>query len=198
MIALIHHVKHVESISAGDRIHVKHVESISAGDRILDVEVEGQHDQQHQHRADQSIYEELDGGVNPAGASPDADQEVHGQQHDLPEDVEEEEVQRHEGAHHAGFQEQEEGVVALHAGLDPPGSGDAEEAEQGGQEHHREGQAVHTDEVFDVKGRNPSGVFDELEALLLVDAETGAAELRKERCGDDQNGQREDQRRPAD
>ena len=59
-------------------------------------EVEVEQRDQHQHRAEQRVEEELDRRVLVPRAAPDADQEVHRQEHDFPEDVEEEEVERDE------------------------------------------------------------------------------------------------------
>ena len=58
------------------------------------LEVEREHRHQHHHRAEQRVDEELDRGVDAARASPEPDQEVHREQDDFPEDVEEEEVER--------------------------------------------------------------------------------------------------------
>ena len=77
------------------------------------VEVEGQDAEQHQHRADQGVKEELDRRVELPRPAPDADQEVHRDQHHFPEDVEQEEVERHEDADHAGLQQQQQDVVFL-------------------------------------------------------------------------------------
>ena len=77
-------------------------------------EVEGQQRDQDEHAAEQRVEEELDGGILAARPAPDADEEVHRQQHHFPEDVEQEEVQRQERAEHARFQEQEEHAVAAH------------------------------------------------------------------------------------
>ena len=52
--------------------------------------------EQHEDAAGQRVEEELDGRVLVARAAPDADEEVHRQEHDLPEHVEEEEVERDE------------------------------------------------------------------------------------------------------
>ncbi len=66
-----------------------------------------------QHAADERVQEELDRGVFLARAAPDADQEVHRQEHDFPEHVEQEEIERAEHAQHAGFQQQEQDAVGL-------------------------------------------------------------------------------------
>ena len=77
---------------------------------VQEVEHEDRH--QHQQRADHREQEELDGGVDPARPAPDPDDEVHRDQHHLPEHVELEEVQRDEGAEHARLEEEHEEDVA--------------------------------------------------------------------------------------
>src|SRR5438477_4766713 len=67
------------------------------------VEVEKQHGKQHQHRTKQGVEKKLDGGVELPRASPDADQQIHGNQHGFPENKEEEEIEGHEHAQHAGL-----------------------------------------------------------------------------------------------
>ena len=60
----------------------------------------------HQQRADHRVDDELDRRVEPPLAAPDADDEVHRDQHHLPEDVEEEQVERDERAEHAGLEDE--------------------------------------------------------------------------------------------
>ena len=85
----------------------------SRGTKSLHVgEVETQHGDQDEHAAEQGVEEELDGGIFAARPAPDADEEVHRQQHHFPEDVEEEEIEREERAEHAGFEDQEQHAVA--------------------------------------------------------------------------------------
>ena len=55
------------------------------------VEVENR--REHQHGAGHGVEEELDGGVDAAFVAPDADEEVHRDEADFPEGVEEEEIE---------------------------------------------------------------------------------------------------------
>ena len=73
-------------------------------------EVDAEDGQQHEHRAGHRVEEELDRRVlRPVlRLAPDADQEVHRDEADLPEDVEEDQVERDEHAQHAHFEQQEE------------------------------------------------------------------------------------------
>ena len=50
--------------------------------------------------------------------APNADQEVHGEEHDFPEDEEEEEVERKKNADHAGFEDQQHDEKFFDAGVD--------------------------------------------------------------------------------
>ena len=99
-------------------------------------EVQRQDAQQHEHGAEQGVEEELDRRIQLAPVPPDADQEVHRHQHDFPEDVEQEEVQRQEDAQHAGFQEQQAAVVRLFHLVDGvERAHDDEDGQQGGEQH---------------------------------------------------------------
>ena len=98
-------------------IQSREAEGIDSGQNVV-VEIQEQNAQQHQYRAGQGVEEELDGRVKFARAAPDADQQVHRNQHSFPEDEEEEEIERHEDAEHAGLQDQEPDVVFLDAVLD--------------------------------------------------------------------------------
>jgi hypothetical protein len=70
--------------------------------------------QEHQERAGQGVEEELHSRVDPPAVPPDADQEEHRDQHNLPEKVEEEEVEGQEDPHDAAFHHQDEGIVERH------------------------------------------------------------------------------------
>ncbi len=127
---------------------------------LMRVIVKRQNRQQHQHRAGQRVQEELDGRVQPPVAAPDADQEVHRDQHHFPEQVEEEEIERHEDAQHARLQQQEENVVFLLADLDgAPGRKDGDGAQQRGQHHQQEADAVDSQRVVRADGGNPVVTF---------------------------------------
>src|SRR5580700_12202372 len=87
-------------------------------ERLVRVEVEGDEREQHEDGASERIEEELDGRVLLARAAPDTDEEVHRQQHDLPEHVKEEEIERDEDAHHPGDEQAVHGKIALELLLD--------------------------------------------------------------------------------
>ena len=65
---------------------------------------------QHQHRTGHGVQEEFDRGVNAPVVSPDADEEVHRDQADFPEHVEQEQVVGGEHADQTEFEQQQERV----------------------------------------------------------------------------------------
>jgi hypothetical protein len=129
------------------------------------LEVERQDAQQHQHRTGQRIEEELDGRVQLSRAAPDADDEVHGHQHQFPEDVEQEEIEGNKHPDHARLQQQEHGVVSLDAVLSRvPGGENREEAHQRGEHQQQQADAVDANVVVHAERGNPTGALLELEA----------------------------------
>src|ERR1700733_5951141 len=74
--------------------------------------------EEHQHRAGQGVEEKLDRSIEAALAAPNADQEIHGNEHHFPENVKEDEVERHENAEHAGLQQEKQDVIFFFAFLD--------------------------------------------------------------------------------
>ena len=68
--------------------------------------VQVQDGRQHEQRSGQGEDDELDGRVQPPLPAPDADDEVHGDQHQFPKHVEREQVDGQKGSQHAGFQHQ--------------------------------------------------------------------------------------------
>ena len=96
----------------------------------------------------------------PAVAAPHADQEIHRHQHHFPEHVEEEEIERHENAQHAHLQQQEENVIFLRPHLDrAPGRKDRDRAQQRGQHHQQEADAVDSQRVVRADRGNPVAGF---------------------------------------
>ena len=109
--------------------------------------------------AGQGVEEEFDRRVSPAALPPDADQEEHRQQHDLPEEVEEHQVDGQEDPHQAAFQDQQQGHEQRHAALLRPGDQHRDDLQKGGQQHHQQGDAVERQGVTDTEAGNPGGVL---------------------------------------
>ena len=150
------------------------------------VQVEPDEGQEHEDAAGQGVEEELDGRVLPPRPAPDADEEVHRQEHDLPEHVEEEEVEGDEDAEHARDQEGVHGEVALELVVDAVARQGSHEGDERGQEDHRDGDPVDAEEVLDVERADPDCVLDELVAVVAVGAREAGVELRGEPGGQDQ------------
>jgi hypothetical protein len=92
------------------------------------------------------VEEEFIGRVDPVGAAPDADDQVHRDQPGLEEDVEEVEILRAEDADHQRFHQQEIGHEFGHAALDRgPRGGDADRHQEGGEHDQHQGDAVYAE-----------------------------------------------------
>ncbi len=63
---------------------------------------------QHQQTAHQRVDHKLGGGVNPVALSPEPDKEISGDQHQLPEHVKQNGIERHKHAERPRFQHQQE------------------------------------------------------------------------------------------
>src|SRR5581483_3093086 len=95
--------------------------------------------------------------------TPYTDQEIHGNEHRLPEDEEEDKVQSDEDADHSRLERQKEGEELLDVIRNPfPGSEDRERRKKSGQQNKDDAQPVHTQRVIDRRIRNPGMLFDEL------------------------------------
>src|SRR5213593_2422818 len=125
--------------------------------------VEGEDRHQHEHRADHRVEHELHRGVDPVGAAPDPDDEVHRDQHRLPEHVEQEEVEADEDPEHPGLEDQHRRHELLDAVLDGvPGRRERQRHEERRQEHEQEADAVDPHVVAHPERRHPPRVLLEL------------------------------------
>ncbi len=117
---------------------------------------QGQDRHQHEEAARLGEEEELDRRVDPALVAPDADQEVHRHQHELPEEVEQEEVQGQEHAHHPGQDPEEVEVEEAHPVVDlAPGAPHGEDPQDRRQEDQDQGEAVHRQGEGDAEPGDP-------------------------------------------
>ena len=147
-----------------DAHQVGDFEAVGVELRVV-LEIEGQDAEQHQHRACERVEEKLDRGVQLARAAPHPDDEVHRHQHELPENVEEEEIERDEDADHASLQQQEHRIVFLDAILHRrPGAEDRDEAHQRGEHQEQQADAIDADVIVRAERGNPIGALLELKA----------------------------------
>ena len=118
---------------------------------------------QHEDRAEKGIEEELDGRIDPIRSAPDPDNNEHRDQHRLPEHIEEDGVERREDADHHAFHDQKGcHVMRRLIGDDIPARDDHEDGDKGRQDNQRHRNAVDTQVVLDIEGRDPGRAFHEL------------------------------------
>ena len=119
---------------------------------------------QHQHAAGHGVEQELDRRVETLVVAPDADEEIHRDEDDVPEDVEQEQIERQEHADHRRFQQQHENRELLHALVNAfPRRQQGDGREERREHHQHQADAVEAQVVVDAKRRNPGVAFDELE-----------------------------------
>src|SRR6185503_12552539 len=108
-------------------------------------EEERQDADQHEGATGDGVDDELHRRVLAADAAPDPDQQEHRGQLKLPEEEEDEQVQRDEDARDGRLEELYQHEVELRAQLELPGDQDDQEAEEAVQEDQRQADAVDAD-----------------------------------------------------
>ncbi len=112
--------------------------------------IDRQDGHQHEQRPDERENEELDCGVETSAASPDPDDEIHRDQHDLPEDVEHKQIKSDEHTEHARGEHQKERIIRSLVLFDVvEASQHSERHGERGEQHHKERDAVHTEVIRD-------------------------------------------------
>jgi hypothetical protein len=133
-----------------------HKAQADAASMVRDVEgvgldAEEQNGNQHQNGTSHGVKEELDRGIHAARSTPNTDEEVHRDEGEFPEDVEQEEILREEDAHHAYFQKEEEDHEVLHAVFHGcPCGEDGDRREEGGEQDKKNAQTIHGEIIVDV------------------------------------------------
>src|SRR5712692_9255975 len=87
---------------------------------IINMEIEDQHGDQHEHAAEHGVQKEFDCCILTSRSTPVADEEVHGQQHQFPKDVKEKEIHGAKDAHHGSIEKKEQREIALDRALNAP------------------------------------------------------------------------------
>ena len=147
-----HHLERAEGEAVAE--HDRDVRRLGIVDHV-------DHRHQHQQRAEQRVEEELVGRVDPVLPAPDADDQEHRDQAALEEQVEEDDVERHEDADHQRLEDQEHRHVFLDPALDAPARKDADREDQRGQDHERQRQPVDPELVG--QAADPGALLHELE-----------------------------------
>src|SRR5713101_8018714 len=118
---------------------------------------------QHREAAEDGVDQEFEGGVDPTALAPDPDQEVERNQHRLPEDIEEDEVERQKDAGGGGLQEEQQQDELFESTGGRVGDDDRDQEEQGIQAEQEEAQAVDAEVIADPQRGNPLQRFLELQ-----------------------------------
>ena len=129
--------------------------------------VEPQNRRQHKYGSDHGVEEELHRRVHLPPVAVHADQQRHGDQRGLPEEVEEEQIEGDKHADQRGFQHQQNDEEFLHPLADRlPGNQHAERSEKRGQHDQPRRNSVHADVIVNIGSRNPGVIDFKLEAAL--------------------------------
>ena len=144
-------------------IELEEVEGVLAGGGAV-MEIQDQDGDQHQDAPHHGVDEELDRRVDPAlRVSPDPDQEVHGDEHHFPEDVEEEKVQRAEDPDHPGLQKEDADHEFFDLVLNIlPAGHDRDEGEKGREKNQKQADPVDSQVIGNPVIGDPGDLFHEL------------------------------------
>ena len=152
---------------------------------------------QHQERADCGKDKEFNRCIDAILATPDTDHEIHRHQHQLPENIEEEQVKRDECAEHAGFEKKCQSHKALGVLINSvPGRKNGDRHNEGRQHHKPEADAVDTDIVVHLEIVADT---DPISELCIVHRRRGYKNIvERQRQTDEENDDRYDQRNCLD
>ena len=164
------------------RRELRDVERALSGCEIL-----GDDADQHQQRAGERVQDELDRGVARAWPfSPPPEQEVGRDQHRLPEHVEQHQVDRQEGARHAGLQQQQQREETRLRNGRQRRRQHRDQRQERIQNDQPERDAVDAQVIVDVVVGDPRRPFDELVAVARrVECQGDVQRQRQSDCADD-------------
>ena len=172
------------------RLDLRDVEGRVSGGRCDSIQPQNRH--QHQNRAEHRVQNEFQRGVNSPFVAPDADQEIHRDQHHFPEQEKQEQIERDEDADDAGFKHQQRDKEAFYALINRfPGRQDRNRRQQRGQQHQEQAEAVDAEVVMNRRLLDPFVKLFELIACGL------GTEATQEQQGNCELGDRGDQRQAA-
>ncbi|MHC2218229.1 hypothetical protein ACVIGV_003617 [Rhizobium leguminosarum] len=127
------------------------------------VEIEHDDTDEEQEAARQRVEEELERRIDPAFATPDADDQVHRDQHRFPENVEQEQVERAEHPQHQRLHGEQTDHERLDLAVDRNPRGEhTDRTQQRGQEHEERAYPVDTKRISDPERGHPRALLCEL------------------------------------
>ena len=134
---------------------------------IPDGKIHRQRADQRDHRAQEQVKGQLHRAVIARlWIAPDRDHQVFGEDRQLKEEKQHEQVQRTKHALHAGAQEHQIGEEFARAVFHPPGDHHTRGDHQRAQQHQRDAQAVDPGVIGDAQWLHPPEALDELVAAL--------------------------------
>ncbi len=141
-------------------------EGVNPG-RLPVEDVEDQQGDEHHQAAGQGVQQELDGRVDAVLVPPDAHQEEHGDDLDLPKEVKEQQIGGQKEAGQGALQEQDEEIEGAVLKIDgPPGDEHAEDIQKGDQRQEQEADAVQAQAVAGPQPWNPGIVLQQQPGAL--------------------------------
>src|SRR5881396_2492296 len=144
----------------------------------------GQDRDQHGKATEDGVDQELEGSVNALALAPDPDQEVEGNQHRLPEHIEEDEIEGQEDAGGGRLQDQQQQDELLQSRRGRARDQDGEQKQQRVQPEEEETQAIDPEVVADADRRHPLASFLELEVKVADALLESADDDQHQRQGD--------------
>src|SRR5438093_11113754 len=127
---------------------------------------DGQDGDEHGKAAEDGVDQELEGGVDALALAPDPDQEVEGNEHRLPEHIEEDEIEGQEDAGSGGLEDQQQQDELLQSRRGRARDKDGDQKQQRVQPEEEETQAIDPEVVADADRRHPLASFLELEVKV--------------------------------
>jgi hypothetical protein len=110
------------------------------------------------------VQEEFIRRIDAVLATPDADNEVHGDEHRLEEEIEQKQVERHKRADDQRFENKEQRHEFTHALVDGfPAARHANRHQEGGQQHQPQRDPINSQVVINIIPCEPRCFFSELE-----------------------------------
>jgi hypothetical protein len=162
-------------------IQLEQVEAVTAGRPLVQPRQPDDRDQ-HQHAAGHRVEDELHRRVDAAVVAPHADEEIHRDEDEVPEHVEQEDIERREDAEHRRLEEQHEDREFLDLLVNAlPSREERDRRQEPGEHDQHQADAVDAQVVLDAERRNPRPAFDELElAGLAGGVEAGPERQRRQ------------------
>ena len=174
------------------RFSERHLMEVSNREAATGHRVQINQRDQHQQRAEQRVQEKLDRCVEPIRAAPDADDQIHRDQHRLEEHVEQHAVGSGKCPVDQTGHDQEGREILRRLFLDHhPACDDGEDGGEAVEQHKPHRNAVNAQVVIDLVALNPRHVFNELQRSSCG-VKTGV-----QRNGDDEACDCGNERNPA-